>query len=235
MKPQISLLNLQTLRRLSLTLFVSLPLVASAAWQQAEGPLKTRWAKAVSPDHALPEYPRPQMVRSEWVNLNGLWDLAITAKDAPRPARFGTQILVPFCVESALSGVMKRVTENERIWYRRSFEVPRSWSGRRVLLHFGAVDFEATVLVNGREVGQHRGGYDGFSFDITDTLSPLGANELELSVWDPTDAGTQPRGKQIRNPHGIWYTPTSGIWQTVWIEPVSAAHHQRGEAHARYR
>ncbi|HYG35225.1 MAG TPA: beta galactosidase jelly roll domain-containing protein, partial [Clostridia bacterium] len=197
--------------------------VANAAWQPAEGPLKTRWAKDVSPQDAHPEYPRPQMVRKAWMNLNGLWDLAITPKDG-KPETFQTQILVPFPVESALSGVMKKVSENDRIWYRRTFTVPQSWMGQRVQLNFGAVDFEANVWVNGRSIGQHRGGYDAFSFDITEALQWNGENELVVSVWDPTDAGTQPRGKQVRQPNGIWYTPTSGIWQTVWLEPVSAAH-----------
>jgi beta-galactosidase/beta-glucuronidase len=196
---------------------------AGDSWQQAQGPLKTRWAKDVSPANAHPEYPRPQMVREDWLNLNGLWDLAITSKDATR-ATFGTQILVPFPVESALSGVKRPVSENERIWYRRGFEVPRKWRGRRLLLHFGAVDFEARVWVNGKEIGQHRGGYDAFSFDITDALNPSGSNELMVTAWDPTDAGTQPRGKQVRKPNGIWYTSTSGIWQTVWLEPVNAAY-----------
>jgi beta-galactosidase/beta-glucuronidase len=198
----------------------------AASWQPATGPLKTRWAAEVSPKNAHPEYPRPQMVRSEWLNLNGLWDLAITSKEAAKPDTFTTQILVPFPVESALSGVMKSVSENDRLWYRRVFEVPGAWRGERVLLHFGAVDFEATVWVNGKQVGQHRGGYDGFTFDMTDALHSVGDNELLVSVWDPSDAGTQPRGKQVRKPHGIWYTPTSGIWQTVWLEPVNSAHIQ---------
>ena len=163
------------------------------------------------------------MVRADWLNLNGLWDFAITRKEATR-ATFGNQILVPFPVESALSGVMRPVSENERIWYRRSFAVPRKWEERRLLLHFGAVDFEATVWVNGKEIGHHRGGYDAFSFDITDVVNPIGDNELIVTAWDPTDAGTQPRGKQVRKPNGIWYTPTSGIWQTVWLEPICAAH-----------
>jgi hypothetical protein len=196
---------------------------AAADWQPAEGPLKTRWAKDVSPRNAHPEYPRPQMVRKEWLNLNGLWDFAITPKDAT-PQSFDTQILVPFPVESALSGVMKRVSENDRLWYHRSFVIPPSWHGRRVLLYFGAVDFETSVRVNSTDIGQHRGGYDGFGFDITDALKPAGPNELLVSVWDPTDAGTQPRGKQVRKPNGIWYTSTSGIWQTVWIEPVNSAY-----------
>jgi beta-galactosidase/beta-glucuronidase len=196
---------------------------AADSWQPAQGPLKTRWAKDVSPANAHPEYPRPQMVREDWLNLNGLWDLGITSKEATR-ATFETRILVPFPVQSALSGVMRPVSENERVWYRRSFEVPRKWRERRLLLHFGGVDFEATVWVNGKEVGQHRGGYDAFSFDITDAVNPSGGNELLVTAWDPTDAGTQPRGKQVRKPNGIWYTPTSGIWQTVWLEPVCAAH-----------
>ncbi len=206
---------------LAALLFVSLP--CHAAWQPAAGPLKTRWAKDVSPENPHAEYPRPQMVRHDWLNLNGLWDLAITSKDAKR-ATFQTQILVPFPVESALSGVMRPVSENDRIWYRRTFEVPSKWRSRRLLLHFGAVDFEATVWVNGKEIGQHRGGYDAFSFDITDALNQSGPNELIVTAWDPTDAGSQPRGKQVRKPNGIWYTPTSGIWQTVWLEPVSAAY-----------
>jgi len=202
---------------------IVVPLLSRAAWQPANGPLKTRWAKDVSPDRAHPEYPRPQMVRQDWLNLNGLWDFTITSKDALH-ATFETQILVPFPVESALSGVMRAVSENDRIWYRRTFEVPNKWRGQRLLLHFGAVDFEATVWVNGKEIGQHRGGYDAFSFDITDAVDRAGANELIVVAWDPTDAGTQPRGKQVRKPHGIWYTSTSGIWQTVWIEPVNAAY-----------
>jgi beta-galactosidase/beta-glucuronidase len=206
-----------------LALLLLMPLPSRAAWQPAAGPLKTRWAKDVSPENAHPEYPRPQMVRSDWLNLNGLWDFAITSKDAKRAA-FQKQILVPFPVESALSGVMRPVSENDRIWYRRSIDVPDKWRGRRLLLHFGAVDFEATVWVNGKEIGQHQGGYDAFTFDITDALTQRGPNELIVTAWDPTDAGTQPRGKQVRKPNGIWYTPTSGIWQTVWLEPVSAAH-----------
>ncbi len=193
-------------------------------WTPATGPLMTRWSKDVSPEKPLPEYPRPQLVRKDWINLNGLWDLAITPKESPRPQSFDSRILVPYPIESALSGVMKRVSENDRIWYRRTFELPRKWIGKRILLNFGAVDFDATVFVNGAEAGRHRGGYDAFTFDITDLVRAKGQNEIVVSVWDPTDAGTQPRGKQIRNPHGIWYTPTSGIWQTVWIEPVTAAY-----------
>lgn len=190
-------------------------------WQRAQGPLETKWAKDVSPKNVHKEYPRPQMVREEWENLNGLWQYAITPKDATTPQTYQGEILVPFAIESALSGVMKRVSENERLWYRRTFEVPKGWKGQRLLLHFGAVDWDTTVFVNGKQVGTHRGGYDGFTFDVTDALKAEGEQELIVSVWDPTDAGTQARGKQVRKPEGIWYTPTTGIWQTVWIEPVN--------------
>ena len=191
-------------------------------WQPAPGPLLTRWAADVSPDRALPEYPRPQLVRRDWLTLNGLWDYAIRPRAEAVPTAFDGRILVPFPVESALSGVMKKVGETNRLWYRRTFEMPGAWRGRRTLLHFGAVDWEATISVNGREVGTHRGGYDGFTIDVTDALRPSGPQELVVSVWDPTDAGTQPRGKQVSNPRGIWYTSVTGIWQTVWIEPVAA-------------
>jgi beta-galactosidase/beta-glucuronidase len=196
---------------------------ASAAWQPAPGPLMTRWARDVRPDQPLPEYPRPQMERPDWQNLNGLWSYAITAKESGPPARWDGQILVPFPVESALSGVMKPLRPDQRLWYRRAFAVPKPWNGRRVLLHFGAADWEATVFVNGRQLGVHRGGYDGFSFDITDALRPAGDQEIVVAVWDPTDRGLQARGKQVLQPGGIMYTATSGIWQTVWLEPVPDA------------
>ncbi|MBN1362851.1 MAG: hypothetical protein JW993_19795 [Sedimentisphaerales bacterium] len=193
-------------------------------WQPAEGPLKTRWTDEVSPEKVWPEYPRPQMVRPDWMNLNGLWDYAIVARDAGRPETWDGKILVPFAVESALSGVMKPVGPANRLWYRRTFEVPESgrWSRdrRRILLNFGAVDWETTVWVNGTQVGSHQGGYDPFTFDITDALNESGSQEIVVSVWDPTDAGTQPRGKQVRQPGGIMYTAVTGIWQTVWLEPV---------------
>ena len=211
--------------RVALLVGLCSSLVGSAgAWEPAQGPLKTRWAKDVSPNDVHREYPRPQLVRKEWLNLNGLWDYEVTPKTSSNPKSYQTQILVPFPIESALSGVMRSVSENERIWYHRTFELPRSWFGQRIMLHFGAVDFEAIVWVNGREAGRHRGGYDAFTFDVTDMVSPNMANEIVVAAWDPTDAGTQPRGKQVRKPNSIWYTPTSGIWQTVWIEPVNAAH-----------
>ncbi|WP_435008356.1 sugar-binding domain-containing protein [Tundrisphaera lichenicola] len=214
-------LRLRTLIPLLLT-FASWP-ASGADWKAADGPLMTRWAKEVGPDNALPEYPRPQMVRTDWKNLNGLWQLSFGKEgDSPPIGKdLDQQILVPFPVESALSGVMKH---SDRLWYRRTFEVPKEWEGRRVLLHFGAVDWEATVFVNGQELGTHKGGYDGFRFDITDALKPDAANEVIVRVFDPTDAGTQPRGKQVLKPGGIYYTPTTGIWQTVWIEPVAPTH-----------
>ena len=193
---------------------------ADAQWQPAKGPLMTRWAKDVTPENVHPEYPRPQMVRQDWLNLNGLWEYAIKPKDQRLPEEFDGQILVPFPAEAALSGVMKPVGKENRLWYRRIFEIPESWKGKRTLLHFGAADWETTIWVNGREVGTHRGGYDPFTFDITDALNVAGQQEIVLSVWDLTDDGTQPRGKQVNKPGGIWYTAVTGIWQTVWLESV---------------
>jgi hypothetical protein len=203
---------------------------AADAWKPADGPLKTRWAKDVSPANALPEYPRPQMVRKEWQNLNGLWQFSKAEANEQPP--FGNdlkeQILVPYPVESALSGVMRH---ESRMWYRRMFEVPADWKGRHVLLHFDAVDWETTVYLNGKKLSTHKGGFDAFGFDITGFLKPDGPQELIVGVFDPTnekdkenpEAGNQPRGKQVIKPGGIFYTPASGIWQTVWMEPVNPA------------
>ena len=196
----------------------SVTALASAPWQPEAVPLTTRWAAEVTPENALPEYPRPQLVRDAWQNLNGLWELAVTPEGAGRPAAYDREILVPFPVESALSGVRERV-DGKRLWYRRTFAVPANWN-ERVLLHFGAVDWDAAVWINGVPVGRHRGGYDPFSFDVTDALTDAAEQEVVVRVFDPSDAGTQPRGKQVREPGGIWYTPSSGIWQTVWLEPV---------------
>ena len=199
-------------------------MLIQAAWQPAKGPLATRWAKDVKPSKAHSEYPRPQMVREKWENLNGLWDYAILATNAPQPTVWDGQILVPFPVESALSGVMKPLTEKQRLWYHRTFKVPGSWKGQRVMLNFGAVDWEATVSVNGKELGTHRGGFDGFSFDLTDALKPSGAQEIVVAVWDPSDRGPQAKGKQVLRPGGIMYTASSGIWQTAWLEAVAPSH-----------
>ena len=207
--------------------FVFIALAAAVAqaddWAPAKGPLATRWAKDVSPGNVHPEYPRPQMVRADWKNLNGLWQFAVASpgEETPIGKDLAGKILVPFPVESALSGVMQRA---ERVWYRRTFEIPAPWSGKRVLLHFGGVDWEATVFVNGKHLGDHRGGYDAFSFDITDSLHKDGPQELVVGVFDPTSSGTQARGKQVNKPGGIYYTPTTGIWQTAWLEPVATAH-----------
>ena len=192
---------------------------AQADWRPAPGALMTRWAAEVSPTNALPEYPRPQLVRNDWFNLNGLWDYSITSSTATVATNFSGQILVPFPIESSLSGVMQRLDENSTLWYRRHFTVPKAWAGRRVRIHFGAVDWHARVSINGHPAGQHRGGYDDFSFDITDSLQWNGDEEIVVAVEDPTD-GDQPHGKQSRKSENIFYTPTSGIWQTVWLEPT---------------
>jgi len=194
------------------------------AWKPAEGPLKTQWADEVNPGSVLPEYPRPQMVRQEWLNLNGLWDYAIIPAAAVKPKKFDGKILVPFCPESSLSGVGRSVGPENRLWYHRAFELPESWAGQQVMLNFGASDWETKVWVNGKEIGSHKGGYDAFTFDITDALKGKGRQEIIISVWDPVDESTQPRGKQVLKPESIWYTSVTGIWQTVWLEPVNTDH-----------
>ena len=197
----------------------------AAAWAPVTGRIMTRWAAEVRPDLVLPEYPRPMMVRERWLTLNGLWDYAITAKDAGRPEAWDGTILVPFAAESALSGVGKPVGSAKALWYRRTVIIPKGWRGGRILLHFGAVDWESTVWVNGREVGTHRGGYDPFSYDVTEALKRRAKQELVLRVFDPTDDDNSgiARGKQVMKPHGIFYTAVTGIWQTAWLEPVPAA------------
>jgi hypothetical protein len=201
---------------------------AMAQYKPVEGHLMTRWAETVSPDNVWPEYPRPQMTRENWQNLNGLWEYAITSnRDKHTPGAWEGEILVPFAIESALSGVKKPVLPDQKLWYRRTFTVPADWGDQRVLLHFGAVDWECTVYVNGKYRGRHQGGYDPFSFDITGALNPTGEQELIVAAWDPTDKGYQPRGKQVLEPQGIWYTAVTGIWQTVWLEPVPRAHVQK--------
>lgn len=185
-------------------------------------PVKTRWAKDVHPENVLPEYPRPQMVRSGWTNLNGLWNFKITDKDADKPERFEEVILVPYPIESGLSGVRRPLLPTQRLWYKRTF-IQNQEKGKRLLLHFGAVDWEATVYVNGKEIGTHKGGYQNFSFDITDAIKN-GENELIVRVYDPTDQGPNPHGKQVLNPQNIYYTASSGIWQTVWLESVPATY-----------
>ena len=195
-----------------------------AQWKPAGDKIKTQWANKINTSAVLPEYPRPIMERNEWKNLNGLWEYAITDLGGNVPAHFDGQILVPFAVESSLSGVGQRVGAKKELWYSRSFEVPVAWKNKNVLLHFGAVDWKADIWVNDVKVGSHTGGFTPFSFDITAALSGKGNNKLVVKVWDPTDEGYQPRGKQVNNPEGIWYTSVTGIWQTVWLEPVTARH-----------
>ena len=161
------------------------------------------------------------MERPDWMNLNGLWNYAISPLGQAAPQEYDGQILVPFAVESSLSGVGKILGDKNELWYQRKFTVPAKWKGERILLHFGAVDWKTDIWVNQIKIGQHTGGFTPFSFDITPALRN-GENELVVKVWDPTDKGPQPRGKQVSKPGGIWYTPVSGIWQTVWLEPVPA-------------
>ncbi|MFE3858495.1 PA14 domain-containing protein [Streptomyces griseorubiginosus] len=207
--------------------------VVNAFW--SSGPnrstheLRTKWADQVGPDNALPEYPRPQLTRREWRNLNGRWQFAAAEPgQAPPVGRdLAERILVPYPVESQLSGLERH---EDRMWYRRTFTVPADWnigSGKRLRLNFGAVDWRSEVYVNGTRVAEHTGGYDKFSADITDALKPGRTQELIVGVYDPTDAAdgeNPPLGKQRLDPSGIWYTPSSGIWQTVWMEPVARDH-----------
>lgn len=189
------------------------------SWKMQPVALQTRWANDVSPTHTLVEYPRPQLVRNNWNNLNGLWDYAITGQDVDKPSSYDGQILVPYPLESSLSGVKKSLSPQQILWYKRNLEKPVIKPGEKVLLNFGAVDYQAAVYLNGKEIGHHTGGYTAFSFDITGALIP-GTNELLVKVYDPTDQGVGPHGKQVSNPKDIYYTPTSGIWQTVWTEVV---------------
>lgn len=205
-----------------LTMLLAFALCGStfAQWKPAGDKIKTSWGEQLDPKNVLPEYPRPIMERNDWKNLNGLWKYAITKKGDPTPAAYQGDILVPFAVESSLSGVGKMINEKEELWYQRTFDIPSAWRGKQILLHFGAVDWKAEVWVNDVKVGEHTGGFTPFYFDITSVLNK-GNNDLVVKVWDPSDRGEQPRGKQIANPHGIWYTPVTGIWQTVWLEPVA--------------
>lgn len=210
------------MKKIILTSFCTLLISASALaqWQPVGNKIKTSWAEDIDPAQVLSEYPRPIMERADWKNLNGLWKYSVTPINKV-PVSFTGQILVPFAIESSLSGVGRRLSDSEELWYQKEFNVPANWKDKRVLLHFGAVDWKADIWVNDIKVGEHTGGYTPFSFDITAALDGKGNNQLKVKVWDPTDKGYQPRGKQIGTPDGIWYTPVSGIWQTVWLEPVS--------------
>jgi hypothetical protein len=209
--------------KLVLTLMV-LPamLVHAQDWQPKTASLMTPYAKDVDPKNVLPEYPRPQMERQRWLNLNGVWQFQPATKDETRPSGpLSRTILVPFPVESALSGVQEH---HDRLWYRRTFTIPKDWGKDHVILHFGAVDYRSEVFINGKSLGVHEGGYDPFSFDITSFINRPGEQEIIVNVFDPTDNGGYPRGKQTLNPRGIMYTSVTGIWQTVWLEPVPATH-----------
>ena len=210
------------------TLFVccalALALGAQAQWKPVGDKIKTPWSEQVNPANVLPEYPRPQLERGDWQNLNGEWEYAIKPIGNAEPAAFDGKILVPFAVESSLSGVQKEVGENNELWYKRTFTVPSAWKNKDIVLNFGAVDWKADVFVNDILVGTHQGGFTPFSFNITPYLTGKSGQKLVVRVWDPSDKGFQPRGKQTSRPESIWYTPVTGIWQTVWLEPVASAH-----------
>ncbi|MHA1619363.1 MAG: glycoside hydrolase family 2 protein [Promethearchaeota archaeon] len=193
----------------------------SQEWKVIPAPLMTKWADEVDSNNPLSEYPRPQMVRDSWLNLNGLWEYAVSPKNINSMPTPEGKILVPFPLESALSGVSRQLYPKELLWYRRSFQIPKDWKKKRIILHFGAVDWEATVFVNGEEVGMHRGGYTPFSFDISSFVDYDSTNSLEVKVYDPSEKGCQPSGKQWLKPSLVFYTTISGIWQTVWLEAVS--------------
>ena len=197
--------------------------LSEPAWKPVEGHIMTPWAAEVSPSSVHPEYPRPQLVRKDWKSLNGLWQYAIVPADAPEPETFDGEILVPFCAESALSGVGREVGGDRALWYARTFRLPKAWKKDRVLLHFDAVDWQSDVWLNGNYLGCHTGGYTAFSFDVTDYLTD-GEQQLTVRVLDGTDNDRQPRGKQVSEPGNIWYTAVTGIWQSVWVEPVAAVH-----------
>ena len=194
--------------------------VKNVNWEPIEGQIMTRWSKDVDPTEPLPEYPRPHFRRNDWLNLNGLWDYAIRPKEENKVKSFDGKILVPFPIESALSGVKKKLKPKQKLLYKRTFSIPKEWKSKNILLHFGAVDWEATVWINNKKIGSHQGGYTPFSFEISGFIDFEQENELIVEVWDSTDKGGQERGKQALRPMAIWYTAVSGIWQTIWLEPV---------------
>ena len=214
---------MKKLKLVSVVLLVTVSVFAQDnSWKIVPGRITTAWADSVNPANVLPEYPRPQMQRNDWTNLNGLWQYAALPKtnDENIPSSFQGNILVPFAIESALSGVGKTVGKDSILWYQRNISVPEKRKNKRVLLHFGAVDWRSDIFVNGTKAGTHEGGYDPFTIDITSALKKGARQQLSVRVWDPTDEGPQPHGKQVVKPDGIWYTAVTGIWQTVWLEIV---------------
>jgi beta-galactosidase/beta-glucuronidase len=200
-------------------------LFSGFGWAPVPGHIMTKYAAAVDPNSVWPEYPRPQLVRSQWTNLNGLWNYAIENDQTTQPTQWSGQILVPFPLGSSLSGVAQALQPTQALWYERQFTLSPPSNGAHVLLHFEAVDYLCVVMVNGKVVGEHQGGYDPFTFDITNALSTSGTQDLIIKVIDRTGQGNylyQPRGKQSLTPGGIFYTSSSGIWQTVWLETVPA-------------
>jgi len=207
-----------------LVLLLQYSFIQAQNWAPVPGQIMTSWANTVTPENVWKEYPRPQLVRTDWLNLNGLWDFEITDRDTNNNnIAYARKILVPFCVESALSGIKETITGKQQMIYRRFFSIPSNWHQKKILLHFEAVDYKTKLWVDGKYVGMHKGGYDHFQFDITGFLSEAENHEIKLVVWDPTNEGSQPIGKQalpaIRNV--TKYTATSGIWQTVWLEPTN--------------
>jgi beta-galactosidase/beta-glucuronidase len=210
--------------------FISM--AALAQWKPAGDNLKSKWTKDVNVNNVLSDYPRPLMVRDQWKNLNGLWKYTITPKSELKvPEKFDGDILVPFPVESSLSGVQRYLQPDQLLWYCTEFDVPSGWKNRNVILHFGAIDWQSTIWINNIKIGEHTGGYTPFRFDITPFLTDRGKQKLVVKVYDPTwdkdktvIDGYQSRGKQTLHPSGCWYTAQSGIWQTVWLEPVNKNH-----------
>ena len=205
-----------------LFLLFTISLIQAQRWKPVEGKIMSQWAENVNPEKVWQEYPRPQFKRSQWKNLNGLWDYTILKTYQIQPQKFDGKILVPFSFESALSGVGKSINPEDKMWYRKSFRLPNNWSENDVVLHFEAVDYHCAVWVNDAFVGTHKGGFDRFSFNITPYVKPGGLQKVVLAVEDATNFSSQPRGKQQINSSGIFYTPVSGIWQTVWLEAVSS-------------
>ena len=211
--------------RIIISALLTCYVIGVMAWSPQSNKIKTSWTETVTPDNVWHSYPRPQLKRSEWINLNGLWSYAVTNMETPRKkVCYDGEILVPFAIESSLSGVQKVFLPTDKLWYQLEFTVKPSWKGKQIILHFGAVDYECNVWVNGKMVGAHKGGNNSFSFDITKYLKGNGKQTLELSVTDPTDEESVSRGKQQLNKKGIWYTPVSGIWKTVWVEAVNKEH-----------